>query len=44
MITIRDYVYIIVLLLALAATIGVSYGKLLNGLTERTVVQVRVRR
>lgn len=39
--TIRDYVYIIVLLLALAATVGISYG----GLLLRTVstIQFEVR-
>lgn len=35
--TLRDYVYIIALLLALAATVGISYG----GLLLRTVESVR---
>lgn len=44
MITIREYWLILVFLLALAATLGMSYHKLLTGLTGRTVAQVRVRR
>lgn len=42
--TLREYWLILVFLLALAATLGASYHKLLIGLTERTVAQVRVRR
>lgn len=40
----REYWLILVFLLALAATIGVSYSKLLTGLTRETVAQVKVRR
>ena len=44
MTTLRDYVYIIVLLLALAATVGISYGGLLTAMTMKTVAQVKARR
>lgn len=43
MITIREYFLLLVFLLALAATCYLQLGKLLTGLTERTVAQVRVR-
>lgn len=42
--TTRLNIYIIVLLLALAATIGISYSHLLTGLTERTVARLDVQR
>lgn len=41
--TLREYSLIIFLLLALAATGYLHFGKLLTGLTERTVAQVRGR-
>ena len=44
MTTIREYWLILALALALVAAVGLSYSKLLTGLTERTVAQVRVRR
>lgn len=44
MTTIREYWLILVFVLALAATLGASYYKLLTGLTERTVAQVRLRK
>ena len=42
--TLREYWLILVLIVALAVTIGVSYGKLLTELTEHTVAQMEVRR
>lgn len=41
MVTLREYWLLLVFLLVLAATIGLSYHKLLTGLTERTVAQVK---
>ena len=44
MTTLREYWLILVFVLALAATIGVSYSRLLTGLTERTVARLEVQR
>lgn len=44
MTTIREYFLLLAFLLALAATGYLHFGKLLTGLTERTVAQVKVRR
>lgn len=42
--TLREYWFILVLLLALAATCYLHLGRLLTGLTERTVARLEVRR
>lgn len=44
MTTLREYSLLILLLLALAATCYLHLGRLLTGLTERTVAQVKVKR
>lgn len=44
MTTIREYLLILLLLLAAATSLYWQFGKLLTGLTERTLTQVRVKR
>lgn len=44
MTTLREYSLLILLLLALAATCYLYLGKLLTGVTEETVAQMKVRR
>lgn len=44
MINIREHWLILVLLLALAATVGLSYGKLLTRMIEESIARVETRR
>lgn len=44
MITLREYWLILVFLLALAATVGFSYGKLLTRTIEQSIARIEVRR